>query len=114
MKTIAVYGSLKKGRYNNPMLTGSKFLGESKIKADMYSLGSYPAITDGEDMHNVELYEVDSSVYDRVHSMEIGAGYIEKDVEFEVEGSKIVAGVYYAGEYLAEHCKKFRNKIEAY
>lgn len=122
-KVIAVYGSLKMGRYNHPLIQGSEFLGESKIKGSMYSLGSYPALLpDGDLEYGVELYKVSDPQYLRVRNMELGAGYIEKELEFEHAENydfskkklKTKATIYYADDFLAEYCKEKARLIEVY
>jgi len=115
MKTIAVYGSLMSNRYNHGMISGSNLLGKSTIKATMYSMGSYPAIIDGDDEHIIELYEVDDDVHMNVLNMELGAGYVEREQEFIVEGGqKYTAKVYYAGERLESYCKQVKEIIKSY
>ena len=112
---IAVYGSLKSDHYNHILIKGSTFLGKSTINATMYSLGSYPAIIDGEDEHEVELYEVSSEVARRVRGMEIGAGYVEVTSFFVTEtGDEYSATIYYAGESLEDYCKSNAKVISKY
>lgn len=122
-KVIAVYGSLKMGRYNHPLIQGSQFLGESKIKGTMYSLGSYPALVEeGNKEYTVELYQVPTMTHERVRNMELGAGYKEKELEFEhaenYEFSKKLlktkAVIYYADDFLAEYCKGGKEVIDNY
>lgn len=122
-KVIAVYGSLKMGRYNHPIIQGGQFLGESKIKGTMYSLGSYPAlIPEGDKEYTVELYRVYDPAYLRVRNMELGAGYKEKELEFEHAENyefskarvKTNAVIYFADDFLAEYCKENKQVIDVY
>ena len=77
---IAVYGSLREGRYNHPYFLGDiERLDTMTVKGKLYSLGAYPAITDGEDDVEIELYDVPTELYHSIRGMEIGAGYIEID-----------------------------------
>ena len=111
MKTIAVYGSLKSGHYNNPIIMSGKMIKKDTIRGTMYSLGSYPALLDsGNDEHEVELWEIDEDVYNRVSRMESGAGYITVQVDF----SGILADVYFAGSRLEEYCKTNCKVISSY
>lgn len=56
---IAVYGSLRKGRYNHYYLAGSRFLGIDRLHGwDMYSNGSYPYVVAGKGSITVEAYRV--------------------------------------------------------
>lgn len=119
MKTIAVYGSLKMGRYNHPLIKDCKFLGESDVTGVMYLISTYPALIDDETApeavkHTVEVYEVDPATYARVHNMEIGAGY-KVETKKLLLGSEVVdCAIFYANEMLAEYCKKNRKIINSY
>lgn len=126
MKTVAVYGSLKLGRYNHGLIKECKFLGKSKVKGTMYSIGSYPALVedgeDGRDTHDVELYELDEITYARVRNMELGAGYREVSKEFaykadynhQAPDSHITAAIYFADDDLRDYCRRNRDIISVY
>lgn len=117
MKTIAVYGSLKKDRYNHPLLSGQVFLGETVVSGTLYSMGSYPALVEeGNTIYPAEMYQVDENVYGMIRGMELGAGYVEREVECTHlnDGTVHTCIVYYAGESLSERCKKTRPQIEEY
>lgn len=117
MKTIAVYGSLKKGRYNHSFLSEMKMIGTTTVKGTLYRVSSYPALVDeGENEYDAEVYEVDDYIYERIKRMEIGAGYKETLVRCNIlESLDVVdAIVYYADERLAEYCKKNLEIIESY
>lgn len=125
MQTVAVYGSLKLGRYNHPLISSCKFLGESTIKGTMYSLGTYPAlIEEGDDEHKVELYELPDDIYLRVKRMEIGASYVEKEVDFKLrqvgtmhsypKEVEVKAKVYFASPQLEQYCERNTNIIKIY
>jgi gamma-glutamylcyclotransferase (GGCT)/AIG2-like uncharacterized protein YtfP len=106
-KKVAVYGSLKKGKYNHPLIEGCKKIDDIFIKGTLYSLGSYPAITlEGDNYFEAEVYELPDENYQRVKRMELGAGYQEVMI-----GEYIV---YYADESLAEYCAKNAQVIESY
>lgn len=107
MKTIAVYGSLKRGKYNHTLIENCTFLGDTTIKGTLYSLGSYPAIIeDGDNEYPAEVYEVPDEIYERVRRMELGAGYKEVIVDGNI--------VYYADEKLREYCLNSNRIIESY
>ena len=110
MKKIGVYGSLKRERYNHSLLPESEYIGTGKVKGVLYKVSSYPAIVDGDDDVEVELYRVPDNEYNMVHNMEIGAGYVVRHVE--INGETFI--VFYAGDELAEHCKKFCQTIKVY
>lgn len=110
-KIIAVYGSLKSGHYNNPMIMSGKLLFKDTIMGTMYSLGSYPAfVFDGYDKHEVEVWEVSEQVYDRVVDMEIGAGYDIKSITL----SGVQAEVFVASDSLLDYCKQNCRVIKEY
>lgn len=84
MKKILVYGSLRKGEYNFDRISsqypgGVKYVGTTKIKGyNLYNLGSYPAISEGEDKSKeltVDVLEVSQPAFNFIERMEIGAGY---------------------------------------
>lgn len=74
MKKIAVYGSLRKGMYNHPLLGDSSLLEtvEVNLPFKMVSLGSFPALKMDNELHPivVEIYEVDEPTYKRVERLE--------------------------------------------
>lgn len=111
-KVIAVYGSLKEGKYNHEhYLHGVDKLGDGIIHGTMYSLGSYPALVKGgNDPHDVEFYEVDDSLYSRIERMEIGAGYDAIEVDF----NETTAIVFYSSEDMAERLKDNYKVIRKY
>jgi gamma-glutamylcyclotransferase (GGCT)/AIG2-like uncharacterized protein YtfP len=71
-KLIFVYGSLKRGKSNYPVMGDSKFLGEAKIKGfKMHSLGGFPALTRGDMEITGEVFEVDNPhVLNRIYQLE--------------------------------------------
>jgi gamma-glutamylcyclotransferase (GGCT)/AIG2-like uncharacterized protein YtfP len=125
MKTIAVYGSLKKGKHNHSLLETAKFIGDTTVRGTLYSMGSYPAlIAEGDNEYPAEVYEVDDEFYNSIKRMELGAGYREEErlwnveIPFEVGGKRVQVDVdcivYYADTELAEYCKKNREVISKY
>ena len=112
---VAVYGSLKKGKYNHNLIGGCELLGEATVKGDMYSLGTYPALVDeGDTVHKVEVYDLSEAEYDRVKGMELGAGYQVEVEEFKVGDMIVAAIIFYATDELKAHCKKSREIINSY
>ncbi len=111
LKKIAVYGSLKKGKYNHSILESSKFLGKTQVTGTLYTLGAYPALCgSGNNKYEAEVYEVSDEVFDLIDRMELGAGY--KRVE-RVFGNDI-AIVYYADKHLEQHCVDNLKEISSY
>jgi gamma-glutamylcyclotransferase (GGCT)/AIG2-like uncharacterized protein YtfP len=108
MKTIAVYGSLKRGKYNHDFyLKDAKKLGEIDVIGTMYLVSSYPALVDdGENEYVAEVYEVDDETFESLDRMESGAGYVQKIVEGAV--------VWYAGDALRVRCENNYKIISSY
>jgi gamma-glutamylcyclotransferase (GGCT)/AIG2-like uncharacterized protein YtfP len=71
---LFVYGTLKKGYGNHPVLDGAKFIGNCRMwNAEMYTLGGYPGLkkTDKlEDCVDGELYEIDDAILKRCDLLE--------------------------------------------
>ena len=92
MKTekVFVYGSLKKGFGNHPLLDGAEFLGNGVIKGfDMYSLGAFPAIVPSEKgiIHG-ELYDVSPDIFQNLDWLEgYPDFYDRKPVSVHVTGT---------------------------
>jgi len=116
MRTIAVYGSLKSGKYNHDLLRGSKYVGLANEKGNMYLVSSYPAFEPSEEGSDYafELYEVSDNVFEAVDNMELGAGYDSVEKDFTVSGKVIKAIFYPAGKSLLEYCKQNRPIIHCY
>lgn len=111
---IGVYGSLKKGKHNHPMLGVATFKGGGKVKGRMFSLGSYPMLVepaegDESKEYQLEVYDVPTDVFDAVDNMELGAGYkrVQVDTEF---GS---ATVYY-GDTSYDYLRKYYKEVDTW
>jgi len=88
---IAVYGSLRTGCYNRRGFNSMKTLDVVNIEGyKMHSLGSYPYIIEDKGYSvKVELCECNDIDYKYIRSMELGAGYTEKDIEVNGETYKL-------------------------
>ena len=108
---IAVYGSLKKGKYNHPLLEDSEFIGKTTVFGTLYAVSSYPAlVNEGNNEYEAELYDVDERTYMYIKGMEIGAGY--EEMKINVDDHTVI--VYYAGKQLEDYCKENKQVIETY
>jgi gamma-glutamylcyclotransferase (GGCT)/AIG2-like uncharacterized protein YtfP len=73
---VFVYGTLKKGFYNDYVLEGSKFLGKVKLKVPfkMYDLGQFPALVlaTNEKQNTIEgeVYEIDKETLKSLDALE--------------------------------------------
>ena len=81
MKTIFVYGSLKKGYYNHSIIKGSTFVGTKVLLGyQLYDTGfGYPAIAkDKWGSVLGEVYQIEEDIFNSINNMELGAGYVLK------------------------------------
>ncbi len=96
MKTIFIYGSLRKGRYNHYVIKDAEFLGQSVMYGwDLYSLGNYPAIVKGDGRVVIEAYRVTDEQYERIDWMEEGAGYKKESATIVLYGNYITGDFWY-------------------
>lgn len=78
---LAVYGSLRQGMGNHPMLADAKYLGTTTLTGyKLYSIdksGSYPYVVSDKSKSPlvVEVYEVSAEVFGHIYEMEVNAGY---------------------------------------
>lgn len=70
MPTVFVYGTLLKGMMRSSVLDTSRYLGPGIICADLYDLGSYPGIKDGDGLVVGEVYEVHQQTLNRLDEIE--------------------------------------------
>lgn len=81
---IAVYGSLRKGEYNQEGRNGMKYLSTHEIDGyELYSFGSYPGIKEGKGKLTVDIFECTDQCKKSIDWMEIGAGYVIKPITIE-------------------------------
>lgn len=84
--------------YNFNRFGGQKYLKTLKISGfEMFSLGPYPTISEGNGEIVVELHSVDNEnhAFDSIKMMESGAGYKEKQVNVEYNGENVTATIFY-------------------
>lgn len=92
-KLIAVYGSLRVGEYNFNRL--SKFgklehVATTSIQGyDLYSLGPYPAVKEGNGTIVVDILEADDNSFRAIDGMEKGAGYVSKVIDYNGEDATL-------------------------
>jgi gamma-glutamylcyclotransferase (GGCT)/AIG2-like uncharacterized protein YtfP len=84
MKYLLVFGSLRqnsKRGYNWNRFGGQTFVKNIPLTGyEMYSVGPYPTICEGEGVIQTELHTVEDSAFKKIQLMERGAGYDEKTV----------------------------------
>ena len=68
---VMVYGTLKRGHGNHRLLEGCPHVGDTTLTGyDMYSLGGFPGIKDGEGLIEVETYEINPLVLKLLDGLE--------------------------------------------
>jgi len=115
MVIIGVYGSLKEGFYNHdPYMKGARKIMDTKIFGAMELInGSYPMLfEDGrypqfDRIHDIEIYEIDDTMFEAIEYMELLSGY--KMALMDVEGMDVHV-------FLAPQGRAFNEKnfIESY
>jgi gamma-glutamylcyclotransferase (GGCT)/AIG2-like uncharacterized protein YtfP len=85
---LFVYGGLLKGMTLSPFIEGSEYLGPAFIKAELYFLGQFPGIIEGNGIVFGELYEVSEEMIPKVDKIEHyhvddpgHSSYIRKELE---------------------------------
>lgn len=85
---MAVYGSLREGAYNYDRFV--QYYGKEAFKKrstevikgfDLYSLGPYPGIKQGEGPLTVDVFDCNEKVAEQIRRMEEGANYSALEVE---------------------------------
>ena len=74
---VFVYGTLLKGLERSHVLSSSSYLGPALVQAQLFDLGSYPGIGEGNNDVIGELYEVTPETLAELDSIE---GYICSDI----------------------------------
>lgn len=84
---ILVFGSLReksKRGYNFNRFGGQEFVKPVTLNGfEMYDLGAYPTICEGEGSIQCELHTVEPDAFKNIQRMEKGAGYEEKTVDVD-------------------------------
>lgn len=109
---VAVYGTLKKGKYNNRCLGDSKYIGTSKVSGfKMYSLGGFPGVIPGDSEIVIEIFQVTNEAdahsiynlegYNGVRGHSRNTFYDTVDVEVNINGENLTAEMFiYKGNRL--------------
>lgn len=88
MHYILVYGTLKSGHRNNPLLDGQNFIQKAttKPKYNLYDNGSFPMMTKSENGHLVrgEVWQITDACLRRLDQLE-GAPHMYKRETVELE-----------------------------
>lgn len=110
---LFVYGTLKKGKALHESYNFHKqdFVGEDKVKGELYGLGWYPVLFEtGENVRFVpgEVYDVEFETFNKLREMEEAAGYTTKTAK-TMKG--LDAFVFY---YTHEHNRIPRNMIKEF
>jgi len=106
MSKVFVYGSLKKGYWNNSLLKESQLLFEATTVYGGYGmvdLGSFPAVIKGGDFRvSGEVYKVDDRTLQRLDALEGNGSFYNREevlVEPLDSDSQSLAWVYILSDY---------------
>src|SRR5215469_16772056 len=80
---LAVYGTLRNGGHlHERFMTGASPISEEiELQGyEMFSLGGYPYVTAGKGKITVEVYDLESEVFDKIRNMECGSGYTDETI----------------------------------
>ena len=98
MIKVFVYGSLKRGYWNNTLLRDSKFLHNATTvdsKFDMYDLGSFPAVVRGVSKIYGEVYSIDEETLSKLDALEgNGSFYNREEILVDCDGEHSRAWIY--------------------
>ncbi len=96
---ILAYGTLREGDYNYARM--QNYFGKDSIKKigeiilpnyKMYNLGSYPCIVESDDENDKVVFdklEVSDECFNAIRSMELGAGYTEKQINLQLDDYRL-------------------------
>ena len=95
-RKVFVYGTLMRGEANHSYLENAAFLGRAAIEGyDMYDVGAYPAIVDGNSIIVGELYQVPKEDMASIDMLEgQGSLYIKRCEKLTFDGKTTLAFVY--------------------
>lgn len=98
---VFVYGTLKKGYYNNRLLDGQEFVSEAttKPKYRLYNLGSFPGLIEDNETGKAikgEIWRVEERVIPRLDRLE-GHPHFYRREFLEIDGVDDVQGYIFNG-----------------
>lgn len=89
---VLFYGSFKKYskrgyNFNRFAQYGEQiYIRDVKLKGyEMYDLGAYPAVCEGEGRIKAELHAVTNKAFNYIEAMELGAGYSPKTIKLNID-----------------------------
>ena len=95
---VFVYGTLRRGgvRAMPDLFPEAKFIGQAKVRGNLYDLGTYPGLLLDESDSLVvgEVYEVDDETLGKLDEIEASSLYRRKQVEVSLAGRKVTCWVY--------------------
>jgi len=78
---IIVYGSLRRKQGNSHWMTNAQWLGEHQIKGfDLYNLGLYPGVVEGEGTVLGEVYRIDASTLGELDALRCKNGEYKRQL----------------------------------
>ena len=116
MTSIFVYGTLLKGQRNHDAyLKNCYFAGGGTIKGyDMYDLGTYPGIKQGNGKVTGEVYYVTDEELEKVDCLEDeGNEYIKTPAKVYMENGEELEAMVYLYNWSIEGCRRIEGRYDA-
>lgn len=95
---IAVYGTLREGLGNFNRLGNQEFVERKSIPGKIMASKWLPFADNSDDAKNeiiMELHRVDEATLNRISRMELGAGYREENMEWELDNGETVRATWW-------------------
>jgi len=109
---VFVYGTLLQGLPLAHELKDCEYLGPAMIQANLFDLGAYPGINEGEHTVIGELYEISEDVLANLDMIE---GYSDDDIENSLfVRREVEARLFADGNYLPAYCYFYNKLVEEY
>lgn len=83
MTNVFVYGSLKRGFGNHPVIQDGSFIDEaitSEPSYEMFCMGGFPGVVHGDKLISGEVYAVDDLVLERLDRLEGNGSFYTREV----------------------------------
>lgn len=113
---LAAYGTLKKEFNRWPQLGLSKcqVVGKATVKGELYSLGHFPALVDGDEDVEVEVIKLVGDLPGIHNTLDYYEGvsrglYSKREVNLEVDGDPITCTAYYLQAELPNYAKRISH-----
>lgn len=96
---ILVYGTLKRGESNHTLLSGSMFVGEDAVRGDLFDLGPFPAMKEGEGTVHGEVFLVSTETLKALDHLEGHPVFYRRTPVETLFGKKPVQVYFYQDDF---------------